>query len=132
MFHKGHVRLLKQCRHFEGGPNRVVVALNSDEFVEQFKGSVPVCSYEERAEVLAACRYVDEVVLNIGGADSRPALLQVEPDVVAIGSDWAPPRDYHAQMNFTQEWLDSNQIRLVFLDRTEGISSTDLKERQAQ
>ena len=132
LFHRGHVRLLKQCRDLEGGSNRVIVSLNTDEFIEQFKGMAPVCSFDERKEVLESCRYVDAVIPNIGATDSKPAILQARPDVVAIGSDWAPPRDYHAQMMFTAEWLEEQQIRLVFLNRTEGVSSSELRDRSTR
>ena len=104
----------------------------TDEFIEQFKGMAPVCSFDERKEVLESCRHVDAVIPNIGGTDSKPAILQARPDVVAIGSDWAPPRDYHAQMMFTAEWLEEQQIRLVFLNRTEGVSSSELRDRSTR
>lgn len=129
LFHLGHVRLLKQCREVVGDVGKVIVALNTDDFVTNFKGKTPVCSFEERAEVLSACRYVDQVIPNIGGQDSKPSILSVNPDFVAIGSDWAPPRDYFSQMQFTQEWLDENHIQLLFLNRTDGISSTEIQAR---
>ena len=131
LFHLGHVRLLKQCKDVVGENGTVVVSLNTDEFVLQFKGKTPVCSYEERAEVLEACRYVDRVIPNSNGQDSKPAILSVAPQFVAVGSDWAPPKDYFKQMQFTQEWLDENSIKLVFLTRTEGISSTEIQSRMS-
>jgi len=129
LFHLGHVRLLKQCRDVVGETGKVVVSLNTDNFVLKFKGKTPVCTFEERAEVLRSCRYVDEVISNTFGEDSKPAILSVGPQFVAIGSDWAPPRDYFKQMQFSQEWLDENGIKLVFLKRTEGISSSDIQAR---
>lgn len=132
LLHAGHVDFLRQCYIAAGHPyGQVVVSLNTDEFVEQFKGRRPVCSYEERAEVLQAIRYVHKVVPNVGGADSKPALLVVQPDIVIIGSDWAPEsgRDYYAQMQFTPEWLDEHGIELAYVDRKRPISTTDLRQR---
>lgn len=122
LFHVGHARFLARCAEL----GRVTVSLNTDEFVAQYKGRHPVITYDDRAEVLRACRYVDEVIPNIGGADSRPAIEQVSPDVIAVGSDWAE-RDYHAQMGFTQDWLDERHILLIFLPYTEGVSSREIR-----
>ena len=124
LFHAGHVELLRRCSEL----GAVTVSLNTDEFIEAYKGRKPVISYEERAKVLDACRYVDRVVPNIGGNDSRIAIDLVKPDLIVIGSDWAR-RDYHAQMSFTQEWLDDRGIGLCYIPYTRGISTTDIKTR---
>lgn len=131
LFHRGHVRLLAKCRELAGMDGLVVVSLNTDEFIKEFKNKAPVCDYDERYEVVSACKYVNRVIPNFGGADSKPAILSVNPDAIAIGSDWAPPRDYHAQMGFTPEWLAEHDIRLIFVDYTDGISSTDIRNRLA-
>jgi glycerol-3-phosphate cytidylyltransferase len=124
LFHAGHVRFLERCRQF----GKVTVALNTDEFIEAYKSKPPVMSYQERAEVLLACRFVHDVVPNFDGADSRTAIDWVEPDLIVIGSDWAV-RDYHAQMGFDQAWLDERGIGLCYLPYTKGVSSTDIKAR---
>ena len=85
-------------------------------------------TYAEREQSLRDCKYVHTVVPNSGGADSKPTILQVNPDIIAIGTDWAK-KDYYKQMQFTQEWLDDNDILLVYLAYTEGISTTELKKR---
>ncbi len=125
LFHAGHVSFLKKCKHLA---NKVVVSLNSDSFVGAYKGKDPVISYEDRECVLEACCYVDRVVKNIGNEDSKPAILSVMPDVIAVGSDWAK-KDYCKQMQFTQDWLHLHQFDLVYLPYTETISSTQIKER---
>lgn len=124
LFHAGHVAFLARCAQF----GKVIVGLNTDEFIKSYKGKAPVCSYQERETVLLACQYVHAVVENTGGADSRPVIEQVMPDVIAIGSDWAR-RDYYAQMNFDQDFLDDNEIGLLYLPYTQGISSTQIKAR---
>ena len=124
LFHSGHVRFLKRCATL----GDVVVSLNTDEFIASYKGKPPVIGYRDRRDVLAACKYVSEVIPNTGGADSKPAILAVMPDLIAIGSDWAR-RDYYAQMNFDQDFLDSNGIGIVYLPYSQDISSTDIKKR---
>ena len=125
LFHAGHVEFLKRCTEIA---DTVVVSLNSDQFIEKYKGKPPVMSYRERRTVLNACKYVDSVMLNVGGADSKPAIESVKPDIIAIGSDWAR-KDYHAQMQFDQDWLDERNISLIYIPYTQGVSSTDIKSR---
>lgn len=125
LFHKGHVNFLRQCSEIG---QHVVVSLNSDEFITSYKKIPPVMSYEERKEVLLGCKYVDDVILNIGGSDSKPAILKVKPKFIAIGSDWAN-KDYYSQMQFTQEWLDMHEIILLYLPYTNSISTTEIKKR---
>jgi len=127
LFHAGHVQFLKRCAEL----GSVTVSLNTDEFIIAYKGKGLVMNYEERKSVLESCRYVDRVVPNIGGADSRLAIDLVKPDLVVIGSDWAR-RDYYAQMQFDQDWLDERGIGLAYIPYTQGISSTDIKARLAK
>ena len=124
LFHSGHARFLQRCA--ELGP--VVVSLNTDEFIEEYKGKPPVISYADREAVLLSCRYVDRVVPNSAGTDSKPAIEEVWPEIIAIGTDWAR-RDYYAQMKFDQDWLDERGIALIYIPYTQGISSTAIKER---
>lgn len=124
LFHAGHVEFLKRC----AGLGSVTVSLNTDEFIEEYKGKRPIISYRERESVLLGCRWVDDVVPNVGGADSRIAIDLVAPDLIVVGSDWAR-RDYYTQMAFDQNWLDERGIGLCYIPYTQGISSTMIKER---
>ncbi len=128
LFHAGHVRLLKRCKEIAGTTGEVVVSLNTDEFILEYKGKAPICSFEERREALEACRYVDRVIPNLGGKDSTQAIALVAPDLIVIGSDWAR-KDYYSQMGFTQDWLDELGIGLAYIPYTQGVSSTDIKAR---
>lgn len=124
MFHSGHVNFLRQCAKI----GSVVVALNQDDFIEKYKGKKPIISFADRKKVLESCIYVDRVIPNYGGEDSKVVIQEVNPDFIVIGSDWAK-KDYYKQMNFTQEWLDERNITLLYVPYTEGISSTDIKKR---
>ena len=125
LFHSGHVNFLKHCKKLS---HKVIVCLNTDEFIEQYKGEKPIVPYQDRLEVLTACRYVDDVVPNLGGSDSKISILLVKPDIIAVGDDWAK-KDYYKQMSFTQQWLDNNDITLVYIPYKQGISSTLLKSK---
>lgn len=128
LLHPGHIYLLKQCKMLAGEDGKVIVSLNRDDFIEEYKGRPPVMSYEERKTMLESCTFVDVVVENIGGEDSKPAILAVEPQILAIGVDWAV-KDYYKQMQFDQDWLDEHGIVLVYLPHKEGLSSTNIKQR---
>jgi glycerol-3-phosphate cytidylyltransferase len=125
--HSGHINFLRQAKKI-AGDGEVVVSLNTDEFITQYKGKPPIMSYEEREKVLLGCKYVDVVVPNVGGADSKVTILKVKPDFIVIGSDWAS-KDYYKQMQFTQEWLEEQDIVLVYVPYTVGISTTEIKKR---
>lgn len=124
LLHPGHVNFLSVCARI----GDTTVALNSDEFISSYKGKPPVMGFEERREMLLALPSVSRVIENVGGADSKIAIMSERPNVVAIGSDWAR-RDYYHQMSFDQDFLDENGISLIYIPYTRGISSTEIKAR---
>ena len=127
VLHYGHLDFLKRCKILA---DTVVVALNTDDFVGQFKGSKPVMTFKERKKSLEHCQYVDAVVPNSGGKDSKPSISEVNPSIIAVGTDWAS-RDYYSQMGFSQDWLDLMGICLVFIPYGDPsiISTTEIKRR---
>jgi len=109
LFHHGHVRLLKKAKEL----GHVIVALTTDDEISSKKGYNSELRYEERKEVLEACRYVDEVVPSPWLIEES-FLDQHKIDLLVHGHD------------------NSNKIsesRLVVLPRTHGISSTLLRSR---
>lgn len=123
LFHAGHANFLSHCKKIA---DVVVVCLNTDEFVERFKGRPPVIPYDQRKQVLLSCKYVDKVIENVGNEDSKPTILLINPDFVAVGDDWAK-KDYYTQMKFTQEWLDQFNITLIYIPYTKGISTSEIR-----
>ena len=85
-------------------------------------------NYKEREKSVRYCKYVDSVIKNESGEDSKDCILAVKPSIIAIGDDWAH-KDYYKQMRFDQTWLDDNQITLVYIPYTKGISTTEIKQR---
>jgi glycerol-3-phosphate cytidylyltransferase len=122
--HVGHVNFLKECKKY---CERLFVSLNTDEFIEAYKGKPPVFSYMDREQHLYDTGYVDEVIPNDGGADSKPAIMAVDPHIILIGSDWAV-KDYYKQMGFDQEWLNQMDITLAYIPYYQHISTTKIKE----
>lgn len=122
--HVGHVNFLKECKKY---CDHLVVSLNTDEFIEFYKGKKPVFSFDDREQHLLDTGYVNLVIPNIGGADSKPAIEEVMPNIILIGSDWAK-KDYYKQMEFTQDWLDDRDIVLAYIPYYKYISTTKIKE----
>jgi glycerol-3-phosphate cytidylyltransferase-like family protein len=88
----------------------------------------PVCSLEERFAVVEACRYVDKVVVNWGGADSRRVVDSVRPNFVVVGDDWRD-RDYNTQMGWDDSWLADRDIKVLFVPYTKEVSTSEILSR---
>ena len=132
MLHYGHISFLKKCREI-AGDDLIYLALNTDEFIERFKGKKPVMNYEERKRVIEELDIVDLIVPNVGEEDSKKTINDLEKteipvQMVVIGSDWHA-KDYLKQMGFTWEWLRTKDICLCYVPYTLGISTTELKRR---
>jgi len=85
LLHVGHVRSLEEAATFG---DRLVVGVNADASVRRLKGrGRPIVPARQRAEMLAALRAVDWVVI-FAGATPRGALRALAPDVFAKGGDW--------------------------------------------
>lgn len=128
LFHRGHVELLRKCGAIG---DRVIVGLNTDAFIERYKGRPPVIAYEDRRAVLEACRFVSAVVPNAQADGSiRDVLGEVRPHVIAVGTDWQA-HDYMAQLGITMADLDLYGTVIQYLPYTSGISSTAIRKRLA-
>lgn len=132
LLHAGHRRLFARCRQLAGSLGSITVALNTDAFVEQYKGRAPAQPYHERRSALReAGEGIDHVVANCQGPDepsARDTIADVEPDLIVVGSDWRQ-KDYLGQLGVTQDWLDERSTYVVFVPYTPGISTTILRER---
>ena len=82
IFHYGHINFLRQCSKLA---DSVIVSLNTDEFIKEYKGRPPIMTYSEREKSLLSCKYVHSVIPNTGGEDSKPSILEVNPVIIAIG-----------------------------------------------
>lgn len=130
LLHVGHLELLSACRALAGQSGRVVVAVNRDEFVARFKGHAPTQPLDQRREMLESCRFVDATVINAGDERAGHVLGYVVPDIIAVGDDWRD-RDYLGQLGIDQDYLDAHGIRVVYIARTRGVSTSGIRESLA-
>jgi rfaE bifunctional protein nucleotidyltransferase chain/domain len=85
ILHVGHVRYLAGAA---AEADRLIVAVNDDESVRALKGNGrPILSADDRAELVAALRSVDYVVI-FAGLTVAPLLLALRPDVHCKGTDY--------------------------------------------
>lgn len=124
--HPGHVHLFKMCDSLTRHGGKVTVAVNSDEFVEAYKGTHTVQNLNDRVTMVAAMKFVDEVQINMGGYTQADLILKSGADIIVIGDDWQD-RDYHAQLGITQRWLEENNITIEYVKRVGDFSSTEFK-----
>lgn len=113
VFHVGHVKLLRRLRSLG---SRLVVGCSTDEF-NALKGKRSFMPYEHRAEILQACRYVDDVFPESSWDQKRADILREKADIFAMGDDWVGKFDELGDI-----------CRVVYLPRTENISSTEIRQ----
>ena len=115
LLHYGHVRLLRRAAALG---DYLVVALSTDEF-NAGKGKKSFYSYDVRREMLESIRYVDLVIPERCWEQKLDDVKDYNIDVVVMGGDWAGSDRF--------EYLREH-CELVFLDRTPGISTTQVKQ----
>ena len=115
LFHTGHVRLLKRAKALG---DYLIVAVSTDEF-NASKGKQAFHDYATRAEVVEACRYVDLVIPESSWDQKEDDVRRYFVDVVVMGDDWAGDERFERL---------SPLCEVAYLPRTEGISTTGIKE----
>ena len=121
MFHIGHLNILKrakeQCEY-------LIVGVTTDELSFSRKNKLPIICEKDRMEIVAAIKYVDRVVPQ-SDMDKLSAVKKHGVDVVSVGSDWKGTPEWD---DYEKQFADVG-CSVVYLDHTDGISSTILRER---
>ena len=118
--HYGHIRLLKNAKRL---CDYLIVGVNSDKLVKEYKNSDTIIKEKERAEIVSSIRYVDEVHI-VESLDKKTKKDVFHFDIVFIGDDWKGNPRYVK----TEEELKQIGVELVFLPYTKTISTTKVKE----
>lgn len=124
MFHIGHLNILRrakeQCDH-------LIVGVSTDEVTESYKHHKPVIPFEDRLAIVAACRYVDEVVAQ-ESMDKFEAWQELKFDVMFHGSEWKGTDLY----NDYEQKFSTVGVEIVYLTPTAGISSSMLRDKHGK
>lgn len=121
MFHIGHLNILRQAK---AQCEWLIVGVTTDALCMQRKGKRPVIPEEERMQIVAAIRYVDEVVPQTD-MDKLAAVLRFHADVVFVGSDW---KGSAAWGQYEKDFA-AHGCSVVYFSHTDGISSSILRKR---
>lgn len=116
LFHIGHLRLLERAKALVGKDGKLIVSVSTDKFnwnAKQKKCAIP---YEDRAAIVAALRCVDKVIPEECWEQKTTDVEKYNVDIFVMGNDWEGKFDFL-----------KSQCEVVYLPRTEGISSTQIK-----
>lgn len=112
MLHKGHILLLERAKQLG---DRLIVGVSTDEF-NRVKNKECVYPYEDRCLIVAAIKYVDEVIPEESWEQKVDDIKRYGVDVLVMGDDW------EGRFDSLREYCE-----VIYLPRTPGISSTQIK-----
>jgi len=121
MFHIGHLNLIKNAK---ARCDYLIVGVNSDELVEDYKGKKVIVPLEERIEIISALKYVDEVI-RVDSLDKKVSWNQKHYNLLFIGDDWKGNPRWEA----TKKEMEAFGVETIFLPHTKGTTSTMLREK---
>jgi len=114
LLHQGHLNLLRRAKELG---DYLIVGVTSDSF-DRGRGKLNVrYNVLERVEAVKATGYADEVIIEDYIGQKIDDIQKYDVDIFAIGSDWVGKFDYL-----------NEYCKVVYLPRTEGVSSTMLRE----
>lgn len=121
MFHMGHLNIIRrakeQCEY-------LIVGVTTDELCLKRKNKAPIILESDRMAIVEAIRYVDKVVPQ-NDMDKLRVVKKYGIDVVFVGSDWKGTPSWE---QYEKEFAEVG-CSVVYLDHTDGISSSILRER---
>lgn len=121
MFHIGHLNILKRAKE---QCEFLIVGVTTDELCFQRKQKYPIICESDRIAIVAELRCVDQVVPQ-ENMDKLEAVKKYGADAVFVGSDW---KGTDAWNQYEKEFAEIG-CTVVYLDHTDGISSTILRDR---
>ena len=113
LLHYGHIELLRRAKNLG---EELIVGLSTDEF-NRLKGKKCYINYGKRKELLLSLCFVDLVIPEINWEQKIDDIKNFNVDIFVMGDDWKGKFD---SLN--------KYCKVVYLERTEGISTTNLKK----
>lgn len=115
ILHRGHINLLKRAKALG---DELIVMLSTDEFNQQVKKKDNYYVYEDRKQVLESLKYVDAVYPEENWVQKKDDILNYEVDILVMGDNWKGQFDSL-----------TDYCKVVYLPRTEGVSTSEIKKR---
>lgn len=119
MFHIGHLNLLLNAK---SKCDRLIVGVNSDKLVQQYKNKTPLKSDKERSEIVKALKCVDDVII-CNTLNKSKIWESIHFNLIFIGNDWKG----NDRWKKTEDDLATFGASVIYLQHTDGISSTSLR-----
>jgi len=118
LFHVGHLNLFKNAKKH---CDYLIVGVNTDELVKQYKNKLPVIPFKDRLEIVNSIKYVD-VATEENSLDRLSPALKHGASIVFIGSDWKNSPRW--QQN--EKLLSEHGIKVIYLDYTTAVSTSNI------
>ena len=116
LLHQGHINLLKRAKELG---DYLIVGVTNDNF-DRLRGKLNVKNNVlERVEAVRATGIADKIIIEDYFGQKIDDIQKYDVDIFTVGSDWVGHFDYLNEF-----------CKVVYLPRTEGISSTMLREEQ--
>ena len=122
MFHIGHLNLLKQAK---AQCEYLIVGVNSDKLVEEYKKKTPIICQEDRKEIVDNIKGVDRTII-VNTLDKVEIWKDCHFDAIFIGDDWKGTRRWAE----TEKELAALGVDVVYLPHTDGVCSTELRDQE--
>jgi glycerol-3-phosphate cytidylyltransferase len=112
LLHIGHINILERASKLG---DKLIVGISTDKFTFSKKNKYPVYYENDRKKILESLSFVDEVFFEESFEKKREYIQNHNADIFVMGNDWEGRFD------------EFNDIcKVVYLDRTPGISTTDV------
>lgn len=121
MFHIGHLNILRRAKE---QCDYLIVGVSTDELVKHDKHKTPLIPFADRCAIVKAIKYVDEVVPQ-PDKNKFGAWEKYHFNKMFVGSDWKGTPQW---AKFEEQFAPVG-VEIVYLDHTDGISTTILRER---
>ena len=122
MFHIGHLNLLNRAKAM---CEQLIVGVNSDALVQEYKHKTPLIAQEERRTIVENIKAVDRAVIA-DTLDKTVAYGAFHFDAIFIGDDWMG----NARWEETRRQMQALGVELIYLPYTRGIISSLLREME--
>lgn len=121
MFHIGHLNILRRAKE---QCDYLIVGVSTDELVQHDKHKTPIIPFEERCAIIEAIKYVDKVVPQ-PDKNKFAAWEKYHFNKMFVGTDWKGTPQWQA---FEEQFAPVG-VEIIYLDHTDGISTTILRNR---
>lgn len=120
--HKGHLEMMKNAKAIAGEDGKLIVGILTDEAVMEKKPK-PILSFDERAELARAIKYVDLVVAQTNYSP-LPNVMKIKPDILMESTSHD-----EGEIEKARKVMESMNSRVIVIPYYPNHSSTNIKNK---